>query len=52
MPRTTRELSLTIDAVGILGIKCAFGVSNLIFESGDRACEKKISSSYIVELTR
>ena len=46
------ELSPMMDAVGILGIKCAIGVSNLIPESGDKACEMKINSSCIVEFTR
>ncbi len=41
-----------ISAVGVLEIKSAIGVSNLIPESGDNAFEKKINSSCIVEFTR
>ncbi len=51
-PHATRELSPKIDAVGILGVKCEIGVSNLIFESDEGAWEMKFSTSHIVELTR
>ena len=38
--------------IGILGIRCAIGVSNLIPESGARALEMNINSSRIVGFTR
>jgi hypothetical protein len=37
-----------MDAVGIFGIKCAVGVSNLIPDSGDKAEDRKFNSSLIV----
>jgi hypothetical protein len=51
-PHATSELSPMMDAVGILGIKCAIGVSNLIPDSGDKAEDRKFNSSRIVRLTR
>ena len=42
-PHAVRELSPMISAVGILGIRCAIGVSKLIPESGDNASEMKFT---------
>jgi hypothetical protein len=51
-PYASKELSPMIYAVGVLGIKCAMGVSNFIPESGDTAWDRKVSTSRIVQFTR
>ena len=48
----TNELSPMMDAVGILGIKCAIDVSNLIPDFDNKAEDRKFNSSHIVGLTR
>jgi len=51
-PQARSKLSPTMDAVGVLGMRCAIGVSNLIPESGLSATERKFNSSHIVLFTR
>ena len=42
LPQARSELSPTMDAVGVLGMRCAISVSNLIPESGLSATKRKI----------
>ncbi len=51
-PHASNELSPTIDAVGVLGIKCVIGVLNLMPESGYSACAMKFNLSCMVLFTR
>ena len=51
-PHVSRELLPTIDVVGVLRIRCAIGLSNLIPESGLSASAMKFNLLRMVLFTR
>ncbi len=51
-PHASNKLSPMIDAIGVLGIKWAIGVLNLMLESGFSACAMKFNLSRMVLFMR